>query len=370
MSRRTLGIGLVLGGLLMAAVSLFADYLGVGAHPGILGWKQILGAVAGVAISLAGGFAFREPKPSLAGPERTEEAPEQDLTSARDNETLPIRETPASRDVGLPIYDSTAVRVPFVHELTELYRYRFLLWNLISRDLKVRYKRSVLGFLWAMINPLLTMAVLLVVFMRLFRFEIDHYPVYILAGLLLWNLFARGTSVAMRAVLDNSGVRRQIYVPASVFVAGAIGSALVNLLFALVPLLILAVAGGAPPRLSWLYLPVPILQTTLFAFGVGVILSALAVFFADMLDIYEVVLNAYFYLTPIIYPMSILPPLLVRLQLFNPANYFIDAFRMPLIDGVLPSLTSVLISTVAVLALTAAGWSLFTRLSDQFAYRT
>src|SRR3990172_340373 len=77
MSRRTLGIGLVLGGLLMAAVSLFADYLGVGAHPGILGWKQILGAVAGVAISLAGGFAFREPKPSLAGPERTEEAPEQ-----------------------------------------------------------------------------------------------------------------------------------------------------------------------------------------------------------------------------------------------------------------------------------------------------
>jgi ABC-2 type transport system permease protein len=261
------------------------------------------------------------------------------------------------------------VRLPFIHELTELYRYRYLLWNLISRDLKVRYKRSVLGFLWAMINPLLTMAVLLVVFMRLFRFQVDHYPVYILAGLLLWSMFSRGSSVAMRAVLDNSGVRRQIYVPASVFVAAAVGSALVNLLFAIIPLLILSLANGVPPRLTWLYLPVPILQTTLFTFGVGVILAALAVFFADMLDIYDVILSAYFYLTPIIYPMSILPPLLVRLQLFNPASYLIDAFRLPLIDGVLPSLGHVLISTGAVLILLAAGWTLFTRLSDQFAYR-
>jgi ABC-type polysaccharide/polyol phosphate export permease len=221
-----------------------------------------------------------------------------------------------------------------------------------------------------MINPLLTMAVLLAVFMKLFRFEVDHYPVYILAGLLLWNLFARGTSVAMRAVLDNSAIRRQIYVPASVFVAAAVGSALVNLLFALVPLLILAVAGGVPPRLTWLYLPVPILQTTLFAFGVGVTIAALVVFFADMIDIYEVALSAYFYFTPIIYPMSILPPLLVRLQQFNPAYYFIDAFRLPLIDGVLPAPTTVAISTFGVLLLTVAGWSLFTRLSDQFAYRT
>jgi ABC-2 type transport system permease protein len=351
----------------VAAASLLADYLGLGAHPGVLGWKQILGAVVGGAAALSGVALSVRRRHGGA-----EQAISRAKQAIRPKRALSDRGSPEidAKKGDIPIYDSSASRVPFVHELVELYRYRNLLWNLISRDLKVRYKRSVLGFLWAMINPLLTMAVLLVVFMRLFRFDIDHYPVYILAGLLLWNLFARGTSVGMRAVLDNGGLRRQIYVPASVFVAGAVGSALVNLLFALVPMLILAVAGGVPPRPAWLYLPVPIVQTTLFTFGIGVILAALAVFFADMLDIYEVVLNAYFYLTPIIYPLSILPPFLLRLQLFNPANYFIEAFRRPLIDGVLPDPLGVAISTVAVIALTAAGWSLFTRLSDQFAYRT
>jgi len=373
MSNRTLGIGLVLLGILVTVASLLADALGIGAQAGVLGWKQILGGAVGVAVIGAGLVVSlrRRWRGSGRGNLAEEEslsprAPGPGMTAPAES----LREDPPIRSPDLPVYDSTAVRVPFVHELTELYRYRSLLWNLISRDLKVRYKRSVLGFLWAMINPLLTMAVLLAVFMNLFRFEVDHYPVYILAGLLLWNLFARGTSVAMRAVLDNSGIRRQIYVPASVFVAAAVGSALVNLLFALVPLLILAVAGGVPPRLTWFYLPVPILQTTLFAFGVGVTIAALAVFFADMLDIYEVALSAYFYLTPIIYPISILPPVLVRLQQFNLAYYFIDAFRLPLIDGVLPAPTTVAISTFGVLLLTVAGWSLFTRLSDQFAYRT
>jgi ABC-type polysaccharide/polyol phosphate export permease len=369
MSRRTLGIGLILGGLLVAAASLLADYLGLGAHPGVLGWKQILGAVVGGAAVLAGVALLLRYAGPAANATQALRGDGDGLAPREPDGVALFRAPKPSHETDVPVYDSNAVRVPFIHELTELYRYRYLMWNLISRDLKVRYKRSVLGFLWAMINPLLTMAVLLVVFMQLFRLEVDNYPVYILAGLLLWNLFARGTTVAMHAVLDNSGMRRQIYVPASVFVAGAVGSAVVNLLFALVPLLILAVAGGVTPRLTWLYLPVPILQMTLLTFGVGVILAALAVFFADMLDIYEVVLNAFFYLTPIIYPMSILPPLLSQLQLFNPANYLIDAFRLPLIYGVLPSLTSVVTSTAMVLALTVAGWSLFTRLSDQFAYR-
>ena len=373
MSQRTLGGGLILVGILIAAASLLADALGIGAQAGVLGWKQILGAVVGAAICVAGVFVFVRRRGGEAERAKVQDSRPQ-ATAATD--VVPPAPEPHPREGSvldngaLPIYDSTAVRVPFVHELTELYRYRFLLWNLISRDLKVRYKRSVLGFLWAMINPLLTMLVLLIVFMQLFRFQVEHYPIYILSGILLWGLFSRGTSVAMRSVLDNSGIRKQIYIPASVFVAAAIGSALVNLLFALVPLLLLAVASGLPPRLAWLYLPIPILQTALFAFGVGVTIAALAVFFADMLDIYEVALSAYFYLTPIIYPMSILPPLLVRLQQFNPAYYFIDAFRLPLIDGVLPAPTTVVISTLGVLLLTVAGWSLFTRLSDQFAYRT
>jgi ABC-2 type transport system permease protein len=266
-------------------------------------------------------------------------------------------------------YDSAALRVPFIHELIELRRYRYLLWNLILRDLRVRYKRSVLGFFWAMVNPLLTMAVLVAVFSGLFRFDVEHYPIYILAGLLLWNLFARGTSMAMRSVIDNGIIRSKIYVPASVFVAAAIGSALVNLLFALVPLLILALLTGVEPNIAWLYLPVPIVQTTLLAFGVGVLIAALAVFFADMLDIYEVLLGALFYLTPIIYPVTVLPEPLQSLERFNLVYAFIVGFRSPLLYGRVPELETVVLTTLAALAITAIGWTVFTRSLDEFAYR-
>jgi ABC-type polysaccharide/polyol phosphate export permease len=268
-----------------------------------------------------------------------------------------------------PIYDSASLRVPFIHELIELGRYRFLLWNLILRDLRVRYKRSVLGFVWAMVNPLLTMAVLLGVFTQLFRFDVEHYPIYILAGLLLWNLFSRGTSIALRSVIDNGSIRSKIYIPASVFVAAAIGSAFVNLLFALAPLLALTVLTGVRPNLAWFYLPVPILQTALLTFGIGVLIAALAVFFADMTDIYEVLLGAYFYLTPIIYPVSILPDSLLKLEQYNLVFAFIDGFRSPLLFGRIPDLGGVLLTTLAALAVTIVGWTLFTRLLDQFAYR-
>jgi ABC-2 type transport system permease protein len=343
---------LVLAGLLLGLGSLFADSLGIGGQPGVIGWKQIAGAAVGGLLAFAGGWIVIR-------------------IQQHERDTALIPGYPSAQDFedARPIYDSAALRIPFLHELSELYRYRFLLWNLVSRDLKVRYKRSVLGFLWAMINPLLTMTVLLVVFTRLFKFQIEHYPIYILAGLLIWNLYAQGTNVAMRSVLDNSDTRKKIYIPASVFVAAAIGSALVNLLFALVPMLLLTVIMGVPPSFTWLLLPIPILQTALFAFGVGVIIAALSVFFADMLDIYDVLINAYFYLTPIIYPASILPALFQRLEQLNPLYHFMDLFRANLLEGAMISPERIVLSTLAALAITVAGWSLFTRLSDQFAYR-
>ena len=268
------------------------------------------------------------------------------------------------------IYDSDAFRLPFLHEMGELVRYRFMLWNLVIRDLRVRYKRSFLGILWAMINPSLTMIVLTVVFMNVFRFEVENYPIYVLSGILLWSIFSRGTSVAMRSMLDNSGILKRIYVPSSVFVASAVIGALIHVLFALAPLAILALITGIKPALTWLFLPLPILLTTLFAFGVALIVAALAVFFADVLDIYEVLLSAYFYFTPIIYPISILPPELARLQTFNPLYLSLNAFRVALINGRLPAPIDLVIATLVALVLTVTGWSIFTRLSHRFAYLT
>lgn len=337
-------------GFAATVASLFADPLGLGEQPGIMGWKQITGAAIGGLIGFVGAWiAFRMHQHQQAGGRDT------------DLEHQP--------EAG-PVYDSAALRVPFLHEMRELFKYRYLLWNLVSRDLKVRYKRSVLGFLWAMINPLLTMAVLVVVFTRLFRFEVENYPLYVLSGLLIWNLYSRGTAVAMRSVLDSSTTRKKIYIPASVFIAAAIGSALVNLLFALFPLLILCIVMGVPPTVTWFLLPIPILQTALFTFAVGTIVAALVVFFADMLDIYEVLLNAYFYLTPIIYPVGILPPLFATLEQLNPLYHFMDLFRASLTQGTLIAPDRIVLPTLAALILMAIAWSLFTRLSDEFAYRT
>jgi ABC-2 type transport system permease protein len=268
------------------------------------------------------------------------------------------------------VYDSGAHRIPFLDELRELVRYRFLLWNLISRDLKVRYKRSFLGFFWAMVNPLLTMIVLLLVFTNLFRFEIENYAIYILSGLLVWQLFTRGTAIAIRSLLDNSVIFKEIYVPPGIFVAASIGGAMVNFLFSLIPLLALTWIMGIPPSPSWLFLPIPIILTALFSLGFGLVVAALAVFFTDVLDIYEVGTNAYFYLTPILYPISILQEPLAGLEQLNPMYHLIRIFRMPLIDGVLPSIGQMSVAALFALAAAGIGWFLFTRLSVQFAYRT
>ena len=121
----------------------------------------------------------------------------------------------------VPTYDSAAFRLPIIDEARELYHYRFLIWNMIARDLKVRYKRSILGFVWVMLNPLLTMAVLTVVFSTVFRVNVAHFAVYVLAGTLLWSLYAQGSNAAMSTLQSNGVIIRKLYVPPSVFVASA-----------------------------------------------------------------------------------------------------------------------------------------------------
>lgn len=346
------GWAVMLAGIMVVVISLAADSLSLGAQPGIVGWKQMAGAAFGGLVAIAGvWYAISSLREARAGPD----------SDGGMTQTVP--------EDGEVIYDSAAPRIPFLHEIIELYRYRYLLWNLISRDLKVRYKRSVLGFVWAMVNPLLTMGVLVIVFVQLFRFQIENYPIYILSGLLIWNLFSSGTSIAMRSVLNNAGIRKKIYVPASVFVASAIGSALVNLAFAVIPLLLMTLFFRMPPRLEWVLLPIPIVLTTILTFGVGVIVAAFAVFFADILDIYDVLLRAFFYLTPIIYPIAILPRVLTRAQMLNPLHQFISIFRVFLMgEGTIEPL-GILIAIIVTTTITLAGWTMFTRLSDEFAYR-
>lgn len=272
------------------------------------------------------------------------------------------------RSKPMPVYDSSAFKVPLIYEFQELIKYRFLVWNLILRDLKVRYKRSSIGFIWVMLNPLLTMGVLAIVFSHLFRFQVPHFAVYLLSGILLWNLYAQGSVAAMTNVQANGQILRKLYVPPSVFVASSIGSGGVNFLFALGPYLVLALLNGLPLSLSWFFLILPVIFALMFTFGVGLIAGALVVFFSDTYEIYLVLVNTYYFLTPVMYPINILPEPIRTIAHFNPMYLYLDTFRVAVLYSALPSLSEFVWAGVSALLVLVIGWFVFTRVEDKFVY--
>lgn len=267
-----------------------------------------------------------------------------------------------------PIYDSGAFRIPLFSELVELGRYRFLIWNMVVRDLRIRYKRSVLGFVWVTLNPLLQMGVLYIVFSQIFRFGIQHFAVYLLGGILIWNLFGQGSSAAMSQLVTNAPVLRKLYVPPSTFVTAAIGSALLNLVFSLVPFVLISAVGNIYPSLTWLYTIVPIIQVTLFTFGIGLIVAALYVFFRDINEIYQVLINAYYYATPIFYPVSVLPEPIRSWERYNPMYLYIASFRDAVMSGTIPPMSQIVASSLLAVGVLIIGWVVFTRVENRFVY--
>jgi ABC-type polysaccharide/polyol phosphate export permease len=278
----------------------------------------------------------------------------------------------AARNRQLKTYDSSARRLPLVFEGWELLRYRFLVRNLIARDLKVRYKRSSIGFIWVMLNPLLTMLVLTIVFSQVFRFSVPHYSVYLLGGILLWGLYAQGSTAAMSSLQTNGAILRKLYVPPTVFVVSAVGSALVNFLFALVPFFGLALVNQVLPSPTWLFIFVPMLLVTMFTFGIGLIVAAMIVFFNDTFEIYQVLVNAYYFFTPVFYPFSVfnrLPEPLHTIVAYNPMYIFLTMFRDAVMNNALPAPDQLVVGACMAMGVLLVGWIFFTRLEDKFAYR-
>jgi ABC-2 type transport system permease protein len=266
-------------------------------------------------------------------------------------------------------YDSARRQLPALEELYQIVRYRDLVVQLVARNVKTRYKRSVFGVAWTMLNPLLMMVVMTVVFSRLLRIPIPHFPVFLLSGLLVWTFFAQTTTHAVTELLWGGALLNRIYVPRTVFVASAVGTGLVNLVLGLVPLVLVMLATGLWPTAAMIFLPVPILLVAAFAAGVGLLLSALAVRFADVVDMYQVVLMAWMYLTPVFYSLDVVPAQYHWLIRLNPAYYLVEAFRVPVFAGRLPD-AAVLGYAVTAAALTLLiGWWTFTVRAEEVVYR-
>jgi ABC-type polysaccharide/polyol phosphate export permease len=220
-----------------------------------------------------------------------------------------------------------------------------------------------------MLNPLLMMLILTAVFSNVFRITLEHYAVYLLSGLTLWNFFAQATTDAMNELVWGGGLLHRIYLPKTVFALSAIGTGLVNLFFALGPLAVIMLVTGIAFQPALVFVPIPILLTAMFTLGVGLIFSVLAARFADIAHIYQIVLTAWMYLTPIIYPVEIIPERYRWAFNLNPLYYLLEMFRGPIYSGSLPSplhmIAAVLVSVAALLI----GWIFFSQKADEFAYR-
>jgi lipopolysaccharide transport system permease protein len=250
----------------------------------------------------------------------------------------------------------------------ETYRYRELIWALAMKELKIRYKRSVLGFLWALLNPALLMVVLTLVFSTIMRFNIPHYAIFLLSVLLPWTFFSQSLSYAVESIVSNGDLIKKVRVAKLVFPVAAVVSNLINLGLSLVPLALLVPLMRHPFYWTWLYLPVPLLALTIFTLGMTFFFATANVYYRDVSHILQIVLSAWFYVTPIIYSLDFIPPQYKWIFKLNPLIYVINGFRLAVYYGMLPKAPSIAASFLCGFISLFIGFAIFRKYQDDFVF--
>lgn len=255
----------------------------------------------------------------------------------------------------------------YVHrQVATFVRFRHLMVLMVKRDFVTRYRRSVLGVVWSLLNPLLLMLIMTMVFSTIFGGHIENFPVYFLSGQMIFIFFSESTSLAMASVIDGSGTIKKVYVPKYIFPISRVLSSLVNLFFSFLALLFIIFVTGAPFQWTIFLSFIPIMYVVIFSMGVGMMLSAMAVFFRDITHIYGVITQALFFLTPIMYSPEILPDRVYFLIHLNPLFHFVTYFRNLVLFGNIPGLWPNIIS--AGFAIAALAFGMYVKMSQQDKY--
>lgn len=257
--------------------------------------------------------------------------------------------------------------VKLLNKFRSLWAYRELTEQLIIRDIKLKYRRSYLGYLWSVLNPLMLMIVLMIVFSNIFRFDIPNYPLYLISGQVIFNFMVEATNSAVWSITGNSTLLKKTYVPKYIFTLSKVGSSLVNLLFSLGALCIVMLVTQASFTWSLLFFPVILLQLFIFCLGISLFLAAATVFFRDIQYLWGVCVSMWMYLTPIFYPASIIPEEYQGLYKgLNPMYWYLEQFRDIVLYAQIPAFNSILIgSSVALLMLVVGSWY-FNKKQDEF----
>ena len=248
----------------------------------------------------------------------------------------------------------------FLKRLGGFYKYRFLMQQLVTKDIKLKYRRSFLGYLWSILNPLMVMVIMVIVFSSMF-------PAYLIVGQTLFNFMSESTSLAISSITGNAALLKKTYVPKYVFTVSKVTSSFVNMVFALGAMVIVFIVCRVTPNIFYIFLPVILLQEYLFCLGLGMFLAQGSVFFRDIQHIYSAFLTAWSYLTPLFYPITLLPDALRNVVMaVNPMYFYIAQFRQVVLENRMPDVNLILAGFVAAgIALLVGTWS-FLKTQDKF----
>jgi len=265
----------------------------------------------------------------------------------------------------------TFASLNLIEYLAGFWQRRDLLWHMTVRHLRGQYKQSVLGYAWAFVNPLSQMLILTFVFSTILRFQSEGlpYPLFLFVGLIPWMFFSGAVSSATESVVGAAGLVTKVYFPREVLPTAAVFTKLVDLAFGLVILGALMIYYGEPPELTSWWLPVLFAIHTVFILGLSYPLAALNLFFHDVRFLVGVALTLWFYLTPVLYPVDLVPERYQIVYDLNPNSLFINAYRRVLLHGESPGLEKVLLGLAIAVVTFLIGYYLFKRMEPTFADR-
>lgn len=245
-------------------------------------------------------------------------------------------------------------------------KYRPLLKELVIRDIKVRYRHSILGMIWTVLNPLMMMIILSLVFSNLFKVTIDNFPVYVMIGQIVFNCNSEATTLGMNAMVWNAALIKKVYIPKYLFPLSNVISCIVNFGFAFIALLLVMLFTGAQFHITMLTIWIPMLYLVAFSYGLSLILCAINVFFRDMQHLYSVFVTAWMYLSVVFYSIEIIPDNLRGVIQWNPMYQYISFFRQIIMEGTFPSMYTNLICMGFSALFLLLGLIFFAKTQDKF----
>ena len=255
-----------------------------------------------------------------------------------------------------------------INEVLMLHKYKFLLKQLIKRDFKIKYRGSMLGMVWSVLNPLLNMLVLSAVFSHVFH-QVENYMLYILSGITIFTFFNEATQLGLMSIVNNFNLFGKVKIPRTVFPISKVFSSSISFIISIFVFLVLSWFSGLKPTIFYLFIPVMVLLLILFTTGMAFLLSTLEVFFRDTQHLYSVVCTIWMYSTPVLYPFEDTIPInLQPIFRLNPMYYYVLLFRDAAFYGRMPAISTLLYSMGFAFGVCLLGLVVFCQKQDDFIY--